>query len=75
MGACPWKYAGKAWRRCMPVVCGVLPQTMSLVHWGWVSYWLVIRHRVAFRVAIVPCILTVFLLGVLLHSGSVSRPL
>jgi hypothetical protein len=31
---------------------------------------LVIRHRVAFRVAIVPCILTVFLLGVLLHSGS-----
>jgi hypothetical protein len=28
---------------------------------------LAIRHRVAFRVTIVPCILTVFLLGVLLH--------
>jgi uncharacterized membrane protein (Fun14 family) len=36
---------------------------------------LVIRHRVAFRVTIVPCILTVFLLGVLLHWWFMSRPL
>jgi hypothetical protein len=72
MGACPWKYALGKPGEGVPVVGGSAHKHLGTLGLGVVLA--LIRHRVAFRVAIVPCIFCL-LLGVLLHWGFRSRPL
>lgn len=66
---CPWKYAlGKP---CEGVhakrICGLAAfDVLGTVGLG-VGAAFMIRHRITFLVAIVPCIITAFLMGVILH--------